>query len=111
MPCFGAKVAYCWMNQYRKVGSFFIKADRLLPILDIDTSDSCNLGVKFKRMIKALNSIGYEVEIIKEKKGIDARRISALRFNFKEIKQDGTNQVPPTLTKENDAIIRFKSSA
>ncbi|MGL2398890.1 hypothetical protein ACOWMU_05465 [Helicobacter pylori] len=86
-------------------------------------------------MIKALNSIGYEVEIIKEKKGIDARRISALRFNFKEIKQDATKQAnpttppklkqdksmisevktnqakTPTLTKENDALIRFKNSA
>lgn len=112
MPCFGAKVVYCWINQYKKVGAFFIKADRLLPILDIDTSDSCNLGVKFKRMIKALRSIGYEVEIIKEKKGIDARRISALRFNFKEIKQDTTNQFKtPTPFKENDAIIRFKNSA
>ncbi|GAA7346015.1 hypothetical protein BD0119_13160 [Helicobacter pylori] len=83
-----------------------------MPILDIDTSDSCNLGIKFKRMIKALRSIGYEVEIIKEKKGIDARRISALRFNFKEIKQDATNQSKtPTPFKENDAIIRFKNSA
>ncbi|WP_120807847.1 hypothetical protein [Helicobacter pylori] len=60
-------------------------------------------------MIKALHSIGYEVDIIKEKKGLDARRISALRFNFKEIKQDDTNQVAPTLTKENDAFIRFKN--
>ena len=111
MPCFGAKVVYCWINQYKKLGSFFIKADKLLPILDIDTSDSCNLGIKFKRMIKALHSIGYEVEIIKEKKGIDARRISSLRFNFKEIKHDATNQVAPTLTKENDAIISFKNSS
>ncbi|WRG09626.1 hypothetical protein FNE29_06650 [Helicobacter pylori] len=62
-------------------------------------------------MIKVLHSIGYEVEIIKEKKGVDARRISALRFNFKEIKHDAANQVAPTLTKENDAIIRFKNSA
>ncbi|GLP56990.1 hypothetical protein HpBGD119_13150 [Helicobacter pylori] len=85
------------------------------------------MGIKFKRMIKALRSIGYEVEIIKEKKGIDARRISALRFNFKEIKQDATNQSKtptpfkendatnqsktPTPFKENDAIIRFKNSA
>ncbi len=85
-------------------------------------------------MIKALHSIGYEVEIIKEKKGIDARRISALRFNFKQIKQDATNKdnptthtklkqdksmisevktnqaKTPTLTKENDALIRFKNS-
>ncbi|GAA7927859.1 hypothetical protein COL401_14660 [Helicobacter pylori] len=111
MPCFGAKVVYCWINQYKKVGSFFIKADKLSPILGVDTSDSCNLGIKFKRMIKALHSIGYEVEIVKEKKGIDARRISALRFNFKEIKHDATNQVAPTLTKENDAIIRFKNIA
>ncbi|WP_367689008.1 hypothetical protein [Helicobacter pylori] len=96
IPCFGAKVVYCWINQYKKVGSFFIKADKLLPILGVDTSDSCNLGVKFKRMIKALYSIGYEVEIIKEKKGIDARRISALRFNFKEVKQDATKQVKLT---------------
>lgn len=134
MPCFGAKVVYCWINQYKKVGSFFIKADKLLSVLDVDTSDSCNLGVKFKRMIKALRSISYEVEIIKEKKGIDARRISALRFNFKEIKQDATKEnnptTPPklkqdkpmisevktnqvkTLTpfKENDALIRFKNS-
>lgn len=134
MPCFGAKVVYCWINQYKKVGSFFIKADKLLSVLDVDTSDSCNLGVKFKRMIKALRSIGYEVEIIKEKKGLDARRISALRFNFKEIKQDATKEnnhiTPPKLKqdkpmisgvktnqaktptpfKENDALIRFKNS-
>lgn len=132
MPCFGAKVAYCWINQYKKVGSFFIKADKLLSVLDVDTSDSCNLGVKFKRMIKALRSVGYEVEIIKEKKGLDARRISALRFNFKEIKQDATppklkqdnpmvsgvktnqaetNQAETLTTfKENDALIRFKNS-
>lgn len=96
MPCFGAKVVYCWINQYKKMGSFFIKADKLLSILGVDTSDSCNLGIKFKRMIKALHSIGYEVEIIKEKKGIDARRISALRFNFKMIKQDTTKQANPT---------------
>ncbi len=53
-------------------------------------------------MIKSLHSIGYEVEIIKEKKGIDARRISALRFNFKEIKQDATKQAnatTPTIIK------------
>ncbi len=105
------------------------------PILGVDTSDSCNLGVKFKRMIKALHSIGYEVEIIKEKKGIDARRISALRFNFKTIKQAATKQAnlttPPKLKqdksmmsevktnqaktpiqlKENDALIRFKNNA
>ncbi|GHR30197.1 hypothetical protein VN1251_09270 [Helicobacter pylori] len=134
MPCFGAKVVYCWINQYKKVGSFFIKADKLLSVLGVDTSDSCNLGVKFKRMIKALKSIGYEVEIIKEKKGLDARRISALRFNFKEIKQDATKEnnptTPPKLKqdnpmisgvktnqaetpgsfKENDALIRFKNS-
>ena len=134
MPGFGAKVVYCWINQYKKVGSFFIKADKLLSVLDVNTSDSCNLGVKFKRMIKALRSIGYEVEIIKEKKGLDARRISALRFNFKEINQDATkenkpttppelkqdkpmisevktNQAEtPTLFKENDALIRFKNS-
>ena len=132
MPCFGAKVVYCWINQYKKVGSFFIKADKLLSVLDVDTSDSCNLGVKFKRMIKALRSVGYEVEIIKEKKGLDARRISALRFNFKEIKQDATppklkqdnpmvsgvktnqaetNQAETLTTfKENDALIRFKNS-
>ena len=102
MPCFGAKVVYCWINQYKKVGSFFIKADKLLSILGVDTSDSCNLGIKFKRMVKALHSIGYEVEIIKEKKGIDARRISALRFNFKEIKQDTTKHFKtPTPFKEN----------
>ncbi|WP_367687789.1 hypothetical protein [Helicobacter pylori] len=47
-------------------------------------------------MIKALHSIGYEVEIIKEKKGVDNRRISALRFNFKEVKQDATKQVKLT---------------
>ncbi|WP_164870082.1 hypothetical protein, partial [Helicobacter pylori] len=111
MPCFGAKVVYCWIRWFSDKGTFFIKADKLLPLLDVDTSDSCNLGIKFKRMIKALHSIGYEVEIIKEKKGLDARRISALRFNFKEIKHDATNQVAPTLTKENDAIIRFKNSA
>lgn len=134
MPCFGAKVVYCWINQYKKLGSFFIKADKLLPVLDVDTSDSCNLGVKFKRMIKALRSIGYEVEIIKEKKGLDARRISALRFNFKEIKQDATKETNPTTPSEvkqdnhmisgvktnqvkmptpfkgNDALIRFKNS-
>ncbi len=98
-----------------------------LSVLGVDTSDSCNLGIKFKRMIKALHSIGYEIEIIKEKKGIDARRISALRFNFKEIKQAPTppklkqdeamisevktNQSKtPTLTKENDALIRFKNA-
>lgn len=134
MPCFGAKVVYCWINQYKKVGSFFIKANKLLSVLSVDTSDSCNLGVKFKRMVKALRSIGYEVEIIKEKKGLDARRISALRFNFKEIKQDATKEnnpaTPPKLKqdkpmiseteanqnetptpfKENDALIRFKNS-
>lgn len=134
VSCFGAKVVYCWINQYKQVGSFFVKADKLLSILDVDTSDSCNLGAKFKRMIKALRSIGYEVEIIKEKKGIDGRRISALRFNFKEIKQDATkennletlakleqaspmisevktNQTEtPTPFKENDALIRFKNS-
>ncbi|WP_165517425.1 hypothetical protein [Helicobacter pylori] len=136
MPCFGAKVVYCWINQYKKVGSFFVKADKLLPILGVDTSDSCNLGIKFKRMIKALHSIGYEVEIIKEKKGIDARRISALRFNFKEINQNTTKQAKPTTppklkqdkpmiseiktnqvvtnlptpTKENDTLTRFKNS-
>lgn len=111
MPCFGAKVVYCLINQYKKVGSFFVKADKLLPILGVDTSDSCNLGIKFKRMIKALHSIGYKVEIIKEKKGIDARRISALRFNFKGIKQDATNHSKmPTPFKENDALIRFKNS-
>lgn len=134
MPCFGAKVAYCWIRWFSDKDTFFIKADKLLSVLDIDTSDSCNLGVKFKRMIKALRSIGYEVEIIKEKKGLDARRISALRFNFKEIKQDATKEnnptTPPklkqdkpmisevktnqvkTLTpfKENDALIRFKNS-
>ena len=130
MPCFGAKVVYCWINQYKKVGSFFIKADKLLPILGVDTSDSCNLGIKFKRMIKALHSIGYEVEIIKEKKGIDARRISALRFNFKEINPTKPNQVvvtklpmptkenmaennptnKPMPTKENDALTRFKNA-
>lgn len=108
MPCFGAKVVYCWIRFFSDKSSFFIKADKLLPILDVNTSDSCNLGIKFKRMIKALHSIGYEVEIIKEKKGIDARRISALRFNFKEIKQDVTKL--PTLTKANDAIIHFKNS-
>lgn len=113
MPCFGAKVVYCWINQYKKVGSFFIKADKLLSILGVDTSDSCNLGIKFKRMIKALHSIGYEVEIIKEKKGIDARRISALRFNFKKTNPTKSNQVVtklPTLTKENDALTRFKNA-
>ncbi|GAA8793893.1 hypothetical protein BTM145_14970 [Helicobacter pylori] len=134
MPCFGAKVVYCWINQYKKVGSFFIKADKLLSVLGVDTSDSCNLGVKFKRMVKALQSIGYEVEIIKEKKGLDARRISALRFNYKEVQQDATKESTttpsklkqdgpmisgtktnhaetPTPFKENDAIIRFKNSA
>lgn len=111
MNCFGAKVVYCWIKQYKKVVSFFIKADKLLPILGVDTSDSCNLGIKFKRMIKALHSIGYEVEIIKEKKGLDARRISALRFNFKEIKKDDTNQSKtPTPFKENNALTRFKNS-
>ncbi len=102
------------------------------PVLGVDTHDSCNLGVKFKRIIKALRSIGYEVEIVKEKKGIDARRISALRFNFKQIKQDATKQAnpttppklkqdkssevktnqakTPTLSKENDALIRFKNA-
>ncbi|GAA9276934.1 hypothetical protein TH0213_14730 [Helicobacter pylori] len=80
MPCFGAKVAYCWIRWFSDKNTFFIKADKLLSVLDVDTSDSCNLGIKFKRMIKALRSIGYEVEIIKEKKGLDARRISALRF-------------------------------
>lgn len=125
MPCFGAKVVYCWINQYKKVGSFFVKVDKLLPIIGVDTSDSCNLGIKFKRMIKALHSIGYEVEIIKEKKGIDARRISALRFNFKEIKQDKTKlptltkeneagnnpNYKPTFIKENEVLIRFKNRA
>ncbi|GAA7853831.1 hypothetical protein HpMS178_03690 [Helicobacter pylori] len=128
MPCFGAKVIYCWIRWFSDKNSFFIKSDKLLSVLDVDTSDSCNLGIKFKRMIKALRSIGYEVEIIKEKKGLDARRISALRFNFKEIKQDTTNPFNPTtppelkqdkpmisgvkvnqaeiptLTKENDAL-------
>ncbi|WP_162966006.1 hypothetical protein [Helicobacter pylori] len=69
---------------------------------------------------------------MKEKKGIDARRISALRFNFKQIKQDATKQAnpttppklkqdkssevktnqakTPTLSKENDALIRFKNA-
>ncbi|WP_332460021.1 hypothetical protein [Helicobacter pylori] len=85
-------------------------------------------------MIKALSSIGYEVEIIKEKKGLDARRISALRFNFKEIKQDAVKEIKPatplelkqdaamismgkikeiktpTPFKENDALIRFRNS-
>ena len=137
MPCFGAKVVYCWMRWFSDKDTFFIKADKLLSVLDVDTSDSCNLGVKFKRMIKALRSIGYEVEIIKEKKGLDGRRISALRFNFKEIKQDATKETntttPPKLKqdkpmisevktketnqaktpmpfKENDALIRFKNS-
>jgi len=134
MRCFGAKVVYCWINQYKKVGSFFIKVDKLLSVLDIDTRDSCNLGVKFKRMIKDLRSVGYEVEIIKEKKGLDARRISALRFNFKKIKPDATKEnnptTPPKLKqdkpmisevktnqaetptpfKENDALTRFKNS-
>lgn len=134
MPCFGAKVVYCWINQYEKVGSFFIKANKLLSVLNINTSDSCNLGIKFKRMIKALRGIGYEVEIIKEKKGLDGRRISALRFSFKKVKQDAakenkptthpklkqgkpmisktkTNQVKtPNLFKENDALNRFRNS-
>ncbi|BAW48494.1 replication protein [Helicobacter pylori] len=134
MPCFGAKVVYCWINQYKKAGAFFIKADKLLSLLKVNTSDSCNLGVKLKRMIKALSSIGYEVEIIKEKKGLDARRISALRFNFKEIKQDAVKEIKPatplelkqdaamismgkikeiktpTPFKENDALIRFRNS-
>ncbi|GAA7082977.1 hypothetical protein BD0010_15440 [Helicobacter pylori] len=43
MPCFGAKVVYCWINQYKKVGSFFIKADKLLSVLDVDTSDSFDI--------------------------------------------------------------------
>ncbi|GAA7926822.1 hypothetical protein HpBT060_14840 [Helicobacter pylori] len=134
MPCFGAKVVYCWINQYKKAGSFIIKADKLLSVLDVNTSDSCNLGVRFKRIIKALHGIGYEVEIIKEKKGLDARRISALRFNFKEIKQVKTNQANPSMLpklkqdapmisgaktnqaktptpfKLNDALTRFKDS-
>ncbi|MUU54881.1 hypothetical protein F7207_08085 [Helicobacter pylori] len=104
MPCFGAKVVYCWSRWFSDKNSFFIKADKLLSILGVDTSDSCNLGIKFKRMIKALHSIGYEVEIIKEKKGLDARRISALRFNFKEINTTKFNQFVTklhTLTKEN----------
>lgn len=134
MPCFGAKVVYCWINQYKKVGSFFIKADKLLSVLGVNTSDSCNLGVKFKRMIKALRSVGYELEIVKEKKGVDARRISALRFNFKEIKQDAAKEnapaTPPELKqhkpmisgvktdqtktrtpfRKNDALVRFRNS-
>ena len=97
MPCFGAKVAYCWIRQFSGKDTFFINANRLLPVLGVDTSDSCNLGIKLKRMIKALRRIGYEVEIIKEKKGIDARRISALRFNFKEIKQDATKGNNPAM--------------
>ncbi|GAA9133999.1 hypothetical protein BTM343_15450 [Helicobacter pylori] len=108
MPCFGAKVVYCWINQYKKVGSFFIKADKLLSVLGVDTRDSCNLGLKFKRMVKALRSIGYEVEIIKEKKGLDARRISALRFNFRKIEQDapnGGNLTTPPKLKQDAPII------
>lgn len=133
MPCFGAKVVYCWIRWFDNKDTFFIKANKLLSVLKVNTSDSCNLGVKFKRMIKDLQSIGYEVEIIKEKKGLDGRRISALRFNFKEIKQDTakennpttppklkqdkpmissgkTNQAKtPTLFEGNDAFIRLKN--
>ncbi|GAA7897685.1 hypothetical protein HpBT039_11030 [Helicobacter pylori] len=107
MSCFSAKVVYCWINQYKKVGAFFIKADKLLPALDIDTSDSRNLWAKLKRMAKALQSIGYEVEIIKEKKGLDARRISGLRFTFK----NATNQAEmPKPCEENDALTRIRDS-
>ena len=110
MPCFGAKVVYCWINQYKKAGSFFVEANKLLSVLNVNTSDSCNLGIKFKRMIKALRSIGYEVEIIKEKKGIDARRISALRFKFKENDAPINQAKTTTPFTENDAIIRFINS-
>ena len=134
MPCFGAKVLYCWFRWFSDKGALFIKADKLLSVLNINTSDSSNLGVKLKRMIKALRSIGYEVEIVKEKKGIDARRISALRFNFKEIKQEATKEnnlttarelkqykpmiskvktnqsKTPMLFKGNDAFARFRNS-
>ncbi|BAW68735.1 RepB family plasmid replication initiator protein [Helicobacter pylori] len=134
MPCFGAKVVYCWIRWFSNKGAFFVKSDKLLPVLGVNTRDSCNLGVRFKRMIRALQGIGYGVEIIKEKKGLDARRISALRFNFKEIEQDATKEIKPTTPlklkqdapmisvgkinqiktptpfKENDALIRFRNS-
>ncbi|UOR49409.1 hypothetical protein MPF83_01245 [Helicobacter pylori] len=65
-------------------------------------------------MAKALRSIGYEVEIIKEKKGLDARRISALRFNFREIKQDATKEnnatTPPKLKQDNPMISGVKTN-
>ena len=130
LSSFSAKVVYCWIRWFRDKGEFFVKADKLLSVLGIDISDSCNLAGKFKRIERLIKGVGYNLAIIKEKKGIDKRRISALKFKFSEMvnNEDKTNQVitktpmisevatnklnqakTPTPIKENDAITRFKN--
>ncbi|GAA9730804.1 hypothetical protein VN0052_15330 [Helicobacter pylori] len=43
MPCFGAKVAYCWIRWFSDKNTFFIKADKLLSVLGVNTGDSFDI--------------------------------------------------------------------
>lgn len=101
LSCFGAKVVYCWIRWFYNKDSFFIKKNQILSILGIDTKDRCNLVVRFNRIIKALQAIGYNLVITKEKKGADRRSISALSFKFAPISKDDQS---PTKSPHDYAI-------
>lgn len=102
---FSSKVVYCWINQYLKKGSFFTKTDKLLSVFGIQLKDRCNLGVKLSRIVNSLKSIGYNVAISKEKKGVDSRCVSALVFSFNAISNDIIKQddhATPTTIKDTN---------
>ena len=109
LSTFTAKALYCWFCRNKSKDSFFIASKLLKGCVGINFNSTSGDAVKIKNALKYLCSVGIVLNVEKNKSSASKSSL----YNITFYNQNKTNQVvakPTMLTKENDAIIRFKNS-